>query len=102
MDLKCPVLKHASAFTVKNMMLSDKPWSRGHEPRKGNLWIYGDSISYYFYQTVEHKVLCKKIFRKCMVTYNWLYPKTLYDLVSEQKLCSHCYDITTEPRIFLS
>ena len=63
------------------MMLSEKPWARGHEPHKGNLWIYGDSISYYFYRSVEDKLLCKKIFRKCMVTYNWLYPKTLYELV---------------------
>ena len=70
-------------FSVKNMMMSERPWAKGHEPRKGNLWIYGDSISYYFYRSVEEKLLCKKIFRKCMVTYNWLYPKTLYDLVSK-------------------
>eukprot|EP00794_Sanderia_malayensis_P010106 gene10106-11141_t len=65
---------------VKNMLRSEKPWLRGYEPRMGNMWIYGDSISYYFHKSVENNLLCTKIFKKCMVTYNWLYPKTLYEI----------------------
>ncbi|XP_065666023.1 uncharacterized protein LOC101240934 [Hydra vulgaris] len=44
------------------------------------LWIYGDSISYYFHYRLQKTHLCKKVFNICGNTYNWIYPKTLYEM----------------------
>ena len=42
--------------------------------RKPNtLWIYGDSVGDFFYKSIIRQPLCKKIFKKCNSTYNWVY-----------------------------
>lgn len=46
---------------------------------KGLLWIYGDSISYYFYHRLRIRRICRKIFNHCKNTYNWIYPKRFYE-----------------------
>ena len=48
---------------------------------RSTLWIYGDSISYYFYKRVEEEKICNGTFNKCGNTYNWIYPKILYEMV---------------------
>ncbi|CAB3981814.1 REDUCED WALL ACETYLATION 1-like [Paramuricea clavata] len=53
-----------------------------HKKGEGTFWIYGDSLSFYFYEsfskTQQH--FCETHFKMCNVSYNWIYPKTLYEL----------------------
>jgi len=53
-----------------------------HTNGRGVLWVYGDSLNYYFYQSITNppRLLCLAIFKECNCTYNWIYPKTLYEL----------------------
>ena len=55
-----------------------------HEKGKGIFWIYGDSLSYHFYESFSKNQaeFCQNTFKMCNVSYNWIYPKTLYELVS--------------------
>ena len=43
-------------------------------PRLGTLWIYGDSLSGKFYNSVSRKPLCSHIFATCENTYSYVYP----------------------------
>ena len=53
-------------------------------PRKhqGILWIFGDSVATQFYHRIKFSRLCKKIFRTCMYTYNWIYSLQNYNIAS--------------------
>ena len=55
-----------------------------HKKGKGIFWIYGDSLSFYFYESFSktQREFCDTHFKMCNVSYNWIYPKTLYELVS--------------------
>ena len=54
-----------------------------HKVGKGIFYIYGDSLSYYHYLDVKgvNRTLCTEVFQSCSVSYNWIYPKTLYEMV---------------------
>jgi hypothetical protein len=58
-----------------------------HEKGEGIFWIYGDSLSFYFYESFSktRRQFCDTHFKMCNVSYNWIYPKTLYELVSFYK-----------------
>ena len=45
--------------------------------RLGTLWIYGDSISHNFYNSISRKPLCNRTFASCGRTYSWVYPLRL-------------------------
>ncbi|XP_067031882.1 uncharacterized protein [Acropora muricata] len=48
--------------------------THGTTSRKPNtLWIYGDSVGDFFYKSIIRQPLCKKTFKKCNSTYNWVY-----------------------------
>ncbi|KAJ7379664.1 hypothetical protein OS493_014068 [Desmophyllum pertusum] len=53
-----------------------------HAVGRGVFWVYGDSLSYYFYESIVSPMrrLCLTVFKECNNTYNWIYPKTLYEL----------------------
>ncbi len=47
---------------------------RSKTETKGNLLIYGDSVSVFFAQSLQQRpVLCRKIFNSCKFRYNWIY-----------------------------
>lgn len=48
--------------------------------RQGILWIFGDSVATQFYHRVKFSRLCKKIFKTCMYTYNWIYSLQNYNI----------------------
>ena len=54
-----------------------------HLKGQGIFWIYGDSLSYYFYESFSEtrRQFCETYFTMCNASYNWIYPKTLYELV---------------------
>ncbi|XP_066921499.1 uncharacterized protein [Clytia hemisphaerica] len=60
------------------------------------LWIYGDSISYYFYKRLKKTSLCTDVFQSCNNTYNWIYPKKLYEMRH------FCNDIDVDPNRIVS
>ncbi|XP_031569462.1 uncharacterized protein LOC116303964 [Actinia tenebrosa] len=96
-DIKCTVMWDGYGRWVgknwlpyMNITLQDypkqSPLSKGtsrHAVGKGTFWIYGDSLSYYFYEALisdPKRTLCSKVFKSCSVSYNWIYPKTLYEV----------------------
>ena len=42
--------------------------------QSGTLWIYGDSVSRDFYESVMTRPLCKSLYTKCNNSYMWIYP----------------------------
>lgn len=64
--------------------LANQPKQHDHTVGQGVFWVYGDSLSYYFYESITSPMrrLCFSVFKECNNTYNWIYPKTLYELVS--------------------
>ena len=46
-------------------------------PRLGTLWVYGDSLSARFFNSMSRKSLCGRTFASCDLTYNWVYPLAL-------------------------
>ena len=42
--------------------------------RSGTLWVYGDSLGVRFFGSISSRDLCKKLYKKCQNSYNWLYP----------------------------
>lgn len=80
-----------SLFTDFSSLQNKYKRQHDHAVGKGVFWVYGDSLSYYFYESLNFPMsqsLCFKIFEKCNNTYNWIYPKTLYELVSFWLICS--------------
>jgi len=65
--------------SIKSNSLTNQKKQKKHR-NHSNLWIYGDSISYYFHKRLENTDLCSRIFKQCKNTYNWIYPKALYEL----------------------
>lgn len=53
-------------------------------PRKhqGILWIFGDSVGTQFYHRIKFGRLCKKIFKTCMYSYNWVYALQNYNIAT--------------------
>ncbi|XP_020625642.1 uncharacterized protein LOC110063029 [Orbicella faveolata] len=62
--------------------LANQRKQHDHTVGRGVFWVYGDSLSYYFYMSVNSPMrrLCSSVFKECNNTYNWIYPKTLYEL----------------------
>ena len=46
----------------------------------GSLWIYGDSLAVRLAGSVKSRLLCRNLYKKCLHSYNWIYP------VSSEKL----------------
>jgi len=71
-------------FLIDYTTLSNQRKQHDHTVGRGVFWVYGDSLSYYFYMSVNNPMrrLCSSVFKECNNTYNWIYPKTLYELVS--------------------
>ena len=44
------------------------------------LWLYGDSVSSQFYHSIKQNRICRKIFKYCLYTYNWIYSLENYNL----------------------
>ena len=65
-----------------------------HVKGQGIFWIYGDSLSFYFYESFSttQRQFCVTNFKMCNVSYNWIYPKTLYELVSSD-FCTVILDV---------
>lgn len=63
-------------------------YTSNHTEGEGIFWIYGDSLSYYFFESFSKAKaqFCTTSFKMCNVSYNWIYPKTLYELVSYRTL----------------
>lgn len=70
-----------SSIPDTTIMLSHQK-QHDHTTGHGVFWVYGDSLSYYFYVSITSppRPLCTDVFKECNVTYNWIYPKTLYEL----------------------
>ena len=66
---------------MHNLGSSLKEKKEKQRQKFSTLWIYGDSISYYFHYRLQKTHLCKRVFGICENTYNWIYPKTLYEMV---------------------
>ena len=45
----------------------------GHQQGRGVLWVYGDSLNRYFYQSILKRPLCWQVFRACYHTMLWVY-----------------------------
>ncbi|XP_067031126.1 uncharacterized protein [Acropora muricata] len=45
----------------------------GHQQGRGVLWVYGDSLNRYFYQSILNRPLCWQVFRACYHTMLWVY-----------------------------
>ena len=60
--------RQRSENTLKQQMLA---------PRLGTLWVYGDSLSAKFYNSMSRKPLCGTMFASCNLTHNWVYPLAL-------------------------
>lgn len=45
----------------------------GHRQGSGVLWIYGDSHNRRFYESVQRRQLCSRVFRACYHTNVWVY-----------------------------
>lgn len=71
------------SFLVDNTIMLSHQKQHDHTAGHGVFWVYGDSLSYYFYVSITSpaRPLCTDVFKECNVTYNWIYPKTLYELV---------------------
>lgn len=71
-------------FLIDYTTLSNQHKQHDHTVGRGVFWVYGDSLSYYFYMSVNNPMrrLCSSVFKECNNTYNWIYPKTIYELVS--------------------
>ncbi|XP_068696464.1 uncharacterized protein [Montipora capricornis] len=65
-----------------NAIMRNHGKQHDHTTGRGVFWVYGDSLSYYFYESITSppRPLCTDVFKECNVTYNWIYPKTLYEL----------------------
>ena len=73
------------AFLLSFFVVAASPYKQRLEVKarqQSTLWIYGDSISYYFHERIKNKRLCRRVFETCGNTYNWIYPKTMYEMVS--------------------
>ncbi|CAH3121487.1 unnamed protein product [Porites lobata] len=95
-DIPCNVLwdgfgRWVAGYTWKpyiNSTRNDCTFLKNHQKQhdhvtgRGVLWIYGDSLSYYFYKSLTQpgRLVCSTVFKDCNCTYNWIYPKTLYEL----------------------
>ena len=45
-----------------------------HYQRNGTFWIYGDSLAVRLQASVRNRKLCRKFYRRCFRSYNWIYP----------------------------
>ncbi|XP_068682072.1 uncharacterized protein [Montipora foliosa] len=72
------------------------------------LWIYGDSVGDFFYKSIIRQPLCKKIFRRCNSTYNWVYTISDRNLTrarlqnddkdfSIRRVLTEIFDVTSQP-----
>ncbi|XP_068683602.1 uncharacterized protein [Montipora foliosa] len=48
----------------------------GHQQGRGVLWVYGDSLNRYFFQSISKRPLCWQVFRACYHTMLWVYVLT--------------------------
>lgn len=48
----------------------------GHQQGRGILWVYGDSLNRYFYESLLKRPLCWQVFRACYHTMLWVYVLT--------------------------
>ena len=48
----------------------------GHLQGRGVLWVYGDSLNRYFFQSILQRPLCWQVFRACYHTMLWVYVLT--------------------------
>ncbi|EDO40196.1 predicted protein [Nematostella vectensis] len=60
------------------------PLSRSARRKQGVLWVYGDSIAARLHSSIKNTLLCTDIFRRCDVTYNWVY--TIQNATVEKNL----------------
>lgn len=66
----------------------------GHRKGKGVFWVFGDSLSYQFYDSFSknRREFCETNFQICNVSTNWIYPKTMYlSVESVRFLLVHFY-----------
>lgn len=45
----------------------------GHIQGQGVLWVYGDSLNRYFFESISTRRLCLQVFRTCYFTMTWVY-----------------------------
>lgn len=55
----------------------------GHR-QKGTLWIYGDSLAVRLVNSAQSRLLCKMLYMRCMLSYNWIYP-VISEAVSKEQ-----------------
>ncbi|KAK2560940.1 hypothetical protein P5673_016057 [Acropora cervicornis] len=58
-----PYLKESTKWTLPR-----------HYQRNGTFWIYGDSLAVRLQDSVRNRKLCRKFYRRCFRSYNWIYP----------------------------
>lgn len=45
-----------------------------HYQRNGTFWIYGDSLAVRLQASVRNRMLCRRFYKRCFHSYNWIYP----------------------------
>lgn len=45
----------------------------GNPQGQGVLWVFGDSLNRYFYESISSRPLCWQVFRACYFTMTWVY-----------------------------
>ena len=45
--------------------------------RKGTLCVYGDSLGVRLGRSVQSRALCKTLYERCIISYNWIYPTSI-------------------------
>jgi len=56
-------------LTYSGLAITDS----GHIQGQGVLWVYGDSLNRYFFESISARRLCRQIFRTCYLTMTWVY-----------------------------
>eukprot|EP00795_Rhopilema_esculentum_P003340 gene3340-1689_t len=56
------------------------------EKPAGHLLVYGDSVNVFFAQSLQHRYkICRKLFRSCGFSYNWIYQVENVSLAKKQR-----------------
>lgn len=64
-----------SVFRCFTLTVESTKWTLPrHYKRNGVFWIYGDSLAVRLQASVRNRKLCRKLYRGCFRSYNWIYP----------------------------
>ena len=85
---------------LRLLIVGNKSEAGGNSTLKNRfetLWIFGDSLSVRFYRSLSKTFVCKRMFKRCHRTYNWIYP-----LESESEGKKRNDDNDFRPKIILN